>query len=105
MPRRSPTAAASKFQYRYKLASTAAWSTETWNDIDDGGTTVGDSDANHYNETGVTVTTGLTAGSTYDFQLRFLWNATHGSSTSVTATATASTVPTPANFTATPGLK
>ena len=97
------TAAASKFQYRYKLASTAAWSTETWNDIDDGGTTVGDSDANHYNETGVTVTTGLTAGSTYDFQLRFLWNATHGSSTSVTATATASTVPTPANFTATPG--
>ena len=97
------TAAASKFQYRQKLTSTAAWSTETWNDIDDGGTSVGDSDANHYNETGFTVT-GLTAGSSYDFQLRFRWNATHGNSTSVTATATASsTVPTPPNFTATPG--
>ena len=93
--------AASKFQYRYKIAS-ATWGSQTWNDVDDGGTSVGDSDASHYNETGVTVT-GLTAGTSYSFQLRFLWNATHGNSTSVAATATASAVPTPDNFSATAG--
>ena len=96
------TLADSKFQYRYKLASPAAFSTETWNDVDDGGTTVGDSDANHYNETGVTVT-GLTASTSYDFQLRFLWNATAGSSTSVGVTATSSSIPEPPNFSASSG--
>ena len=92
----------SKFQYRYKLASTQAWSTETWNDVDDGGTSVGDSDANHHNETGVTVT-GLTAGSSYDFELRFLWNSAIGSSTAVSRSATASTIPAPPNFSASSG--
>ena len=92
----------SKFQYRYKLAATAAWSTETWNDVDDGGTSVGDSDANHYNETSVTVT-GLTAGASYDFQLRFLWSDAVGSSTAVSRSATASTIPMPPNFSATSG--
>ena len=96
------TLAASKFQYRYKLTSTAAWSTETWNPVDDGGTSVGDSDANHYNETGITVT-GLTANTSYDFQLRFLWNSTFGNSMSVGRTATSSAIPAPPNFTASSG--
>ena len=70
--------------------------------MDDGGTGVGDSDANHYNETGVTVT-GLTASASYDFQLRFRWNATAGSSTSVGVTATSSSIPEPPNFSASSG--
>ncbi len=70
--------------------------------MDDGGTSVGDSDANHHNETGVTVT-GLTAGSSYDFELRFLWNSAIGSSTAVSKTATASTIPAPPNFSASSG--
>ncbi len=93
--------AASKFQYRYKLAS-ATWGSQTWNDVDDGGTTVGDSDASHYNETSVNVT-GLTANTSYDFQLRFFWNSTYGNSTSVPATATSSTIPAPPNFMASSG--
>ena len=93
--------AASKFQYRSKLAS-ASWGSQTWNDVDDGGTTVGDSDASHYNETSVTVT-GLTANTSYDFQLRFFWNSTYGNSTSVPATATSSTIPAPPNFSASSG--
>ena len=92
------TDAASRFQYRYKLASAGSSAWGSWTSVNDGG----DSDTNAYNETSATVT-GLTTGSNYDFQLSFFWNSTHGSSTSVSDQAVASAVPTPPNYMASSG--
>ena len=86
----------SKFQYRYRTSPSGAWG--SWTDVADGS----DSDSNAYNESSVNVT-GLTAGTTYDFELRFHWDSTHGESTSVSATATASATPAPGGFSAIAG--
>ena len=92
------TDADSRFQYRYKLASAGSSAWSSWAPVGDGS----DSDSNAYNETSATVT-GLTTGSNYDFELRFFWNSTHGSSTSVSDQAVASAVPTPPNYMASSG--
>ena len=54
-------------------------------------------------ETDSYVATGLTSGSAYDFQIQFQWTTGLVSSASASARATASGVPTPGNFAATPG--
>ncbi len=87
----------SKFQYRTKLSS-GAWTGVTWNDVNDGS-----DDLTHaYDETSVTVS-GLQVGVSYDVQLRFHWNSTHGESTSVSTMAVSASVPSPPNFRAEAG--
>ena len=99
----------SKFQYRIKATSTASWTTETWNDIPDSTGASGDDGTHTYDETRYTITeitsgNALTAGQSYDVELRFHWNTTHGESTAASATANAGAVPAPTNFSAFPGI-
>ena len=91
--------AASHFEYRVKATSSSTWPS-TWENIGDGD----DANSHTYDESSLTITaltsggTALTANTSYDIQLRFHWNGTHGDSTSVSATATSSTIPSPPNF-------
>ena len=92
------TVADSHFEYRVKLTSASSWPT-SWENVGDGD----DANSHTYDEHGLTITeitsgTALAAGTSYDVQLRFHWNSAHGESTSVSATATSSTIPPPPNF-------
>ena len=87
-----------KYQYRAKLTS-ATWPGTTpfgWTDIADSG-----SDGAH-NESSLALT-GLTAGGAYNLELRFHWSDAVGASSAAATTATASTIPTPAMFSASTG--
>ena len=86
----------SKYQTRYRTAPSGAWS--SWDDVEDGS----DADSNDYNESGVVIL-GLTAGTSYNFQVRFHWSSTLGESSAASATATASAIPAPGSFSAASG--
>ena len=80
-----------RYLYRFKLSTASSYG--TW-------TAISGSD---YETDSHTISTGLTSGSAYDFQIQFQWTTGLVSSASAAAQATASGVPTPMNFAANPG--
>ena len=88
----------SKFQYRTRLSSATDWTGVTWQDIGDGG----DDGSHAYDESSATIS-GLQQGVSYDIELRFHWNSTHGESEAASAMAVSASVPSPPSFRAEAG--